>query len=327
MATPTPKTTALTTKKNTAIAEMGSMSVDTIVDRKKKILDVMHAVMKDGEHYGKVGGTQKPTLLKAGAEVLATVFGLAPTFKISRTDLENGHREYEIVCTLTQFQTGAVLGEGVGSCSTMESKYRWRRGTLMCPACGKDRFLLKSKQKPEWFCWHKPQDGKDGCGAKFPLDDKRITEQDAGRQENPDIADVYNTVLKMAKKRAQVDATLTAVGASDILTQDLEDMPQAQQPSAAPAVGPMPAANSAPTTKPDPKKPATTRPGLSEDEMETLLTAIGGMTSIGELRTLGQERVMPTADKATDAQYAKLRAAFEAQHDLIEEALASEKSE
>ena len=28
--------------------------------------------------------------------------------------------------------------------------------------------------------------------------------------ENPDIADCYNPVLKMAKKRALVDATLTA---------------------------------------------------------------------------------------------------------------------
>jgi hypothetical protein len=43
------------------------------------------------------------------------------------------------------------------------------------------------------------------------------------KQENPDIADVYNTVLKIAKKRALVDATLTATAASDIFTQDLEE--------------------------------------------------------------------------------------------------------
>ena len=42
------------------------------------------------------------------------------------------------------------------------------------------------------------------------------------KQENPDIADVYNTVLKMAKKRAHIDAILTATGASDIFTQDYE---------------------------------------------------------------------------------------------------------
>jgi len=47
--------------------------------------------------------------------------------------------------------------------------------------------------------------------------------QAAGRVENTDLADTYNTVLKMAKKRALVDATLTATAASDIFTQDLED--------------------------------------------------------------------------------------------------------
>lgn len=35
--------------------------------------------------------------------------------------------------------------------------------------------------------------------------------------------DVYNTVLKMAKKRSHVDAILTATAASDIFTQDIED--------------------------------------------------------------------------------------------------------
>jgi hypothetical protein len=43
------------------------------------------------------------------------------------------------------------------------------------------------------------------------------------RVENKDIADVYNTCLKMAKKRAQIDATLTALSCSHLFTQDLED--------------------------------------------------------------------------------------------------------
>jgi hypothetical protein len=63
--------------------------------------------------------------------------------------------------------------------------------------------VLKSKNEGEgYFCWRK----KDGCGALFPLGDKAIENQEVGRVENPDIADTYNTVLKMAKKRAQVDA-------------------------------------------------------------------------------------------------------------------------
>ena len=43
------------------------------------------------------------------------------------------------------------------------------------------------------------------------------------RQENPDIADTWNTVRKMAEKRAKVAATLNALGASDIFGQDLDE--------------------------------------------------------------------------------------------------------
>jgi hypothetical protein len=38
--------------------------------------------------------------------------------------------------------------------------------------------------------------------------------------------DFYNTCLKIGKKRAMVDAVLTVTGASEIFTQDLEDLPE-----------------------------------------------------------------------------------------------------
>lgn len=44
------------------------------------------------------------------------------------------------------------------------------------------------------------------------------------RKASGNPADTYNTAIKMAKKRAQVDAVLTCTAASDIFTQDLEDM-------------------------------------------------------------------------------------------------------
>lgn len=46
------------------------------------------------------------------------------------------------------------------------------------------------------------------------------------KKENPDIADKYNTCLKMASKRALVAAVLIGTGASSIFTQDIEDMPK-----------------------------------------------------------------------------------------------------
>lgn len=229
---------ALTVVTNQSLAGLGEMSVQAVVDRKRKIVEVMDAVMKDGEHYGKIPGCgPKPTLLKAGAEVLAMTFGLAPTFKIDGRDLPNGHREYQVVCTLTHIATGAVVSEGVGCGSTMESKHRWRGGSRTCPECGKQTIIKgKAEFGGGWLCFAK----KGGCGQKWKEGDDAIEGQSTDRVENPDPADQYNTVLKMAKKRAQVDCTLTACGASDLLAQDLEDLPPGSVAPAAPGDGAAP---------------------------------------------------------------------------------------
>jgi hypothetical protein len=52
------------------------------------------------------------------------------------------------------------------------------------------------------------------------------------RYKNQDAANVANTILKMSKKRALVDATLSATRASGMFTQDLEDMDIEDRPGA-----------------------------------------------------------------------------------------------
>jgi len=52
------------------------------------------------------------------------------------------------------------------------------------------------------------------------------------------VATLKNTILKMAKKRAKVDATLAATRSSGIFTQDIEDMAHdAPEPAPAPSRG------------------------------------------------------------------------------------------
>ena len=48
------------------------------------------------------------------------------------------------------------------------------------------------------------------------------------KADNPDIADLYNTVLKMAKKRAFVDATITALSVGDMFTQDSQSLKEGE---------------------------------------------------------------------------------------------------
>lgn len=197
------------------------MDLNALKDRRDAIKSVYENVMIEGKHYGKpFKGSDKKTLLKAGGEVLCATFMLSPKFDKTTRHLGDGHREVEFACHLFHIPTGKFVGEGWGSCSTLESKYRYRTAKLTCPECSSESIIKGKKEYGGgWVCWKK----KGGCGENFSDDDTRITQQEQGKVENPDIADEYNTVLKMAKKRAQIDAVLTVTGASEYFTQDLED--------------------------------------------------------------------------------------------------------
>lgn len=208
-----------------------AMSVEGVMAQVNAIQELTRRAMREGEHYGIIPGTSrkdkdgkekaKPSLLKPGAEKLSMMFRLSPTYQIEPILYATGHLEYRIICTLTSIRTGEVWGQGVGSCSTMETKYRFRKAEQVCPKCGQAT-IIKGKQEygGGWLCYQK----KGGCGAKFLDGDVTIENQNMGRIEHDNPADYYNTVLKMAKKRAQVDAILTVTAASDLFTQDLEDM-------------------------------------------------------------------------------------------------------
>ncbi|MFK4765146.1 hypothetical protein ACI3L3_10270 [Desulfobaculum sp. SPO524] len=195
--------------------ELFAMKTEELRGQVALIQNVMHSVMKNGEHFGVINGCgNKPILLKSGAEKLAMTFRLAPTYDIERTDLPNGHREYHIVATLRSIVTEALIGQGVGACSTTESKYRFRTQDTGNPV-----------PKEYWDT----RDPKILGGSQFSPRKVRVNGGQEWRiferVEHDNPADYYNTCLKMAKKRALVDATLTATAASDIFTQDLEDNP------------------------------------------------------------------------------------------------------
>jgi hypothetical protein len=199
--------------------EETAMSKDRIIAQLRVVNDVMTTVMKDGEHYGIIPGCgKKPSLLKPGAEKLSLTFRLAPRYEINKSDLGNGHREYEITCNLYHIPTNQFVGQGVGACSTMEGKFRYRVGITE----------LTGQMVPKEY-W-KERDlkligGKGHTTQKNDAGQWEIAIQ-GEKVEHDNPADYYNTVLKMAKKRAHVDAILTATGASDIFTQDVEDMPE-----------------------------------------------------------------------------------------------------
>lgn len=191
-----------------------SHSVQTIKDQMDQVHNLMKTVMKEDEHFGIIPGTKKRSLYKQGAEKLSMMFRLAPKYEITTTDLGEGHREITVSCVIIHIPTQVIVAEGVGSCSTMESKFRYRNVS---------GFEVTEESIPEDAKENKAAYRKKGFGMQRVDGQWRWVKYKSGdKQENPDIADVYNTVLKMAKKRAHIDGILTATAASDIFTQDYE---------------------------------------------------------------------------------------------------------
>ena len=199
-------------------------STEQVLAQVEKIQTLMKAVMKNGEHYGVIPGTPKPTLLKAGAEKLCLMFRLDPQYE-TRELRDGEHLTVLSTCTLYHIPSGNRMGSGLGSCSTRESKYAYRKAERVCPKCGKDTIRRSKFGNKGWYCHEKAG----GCGAQFGPNDAGIANQEVGRVANPDIADQYNTVLKMACKRSLVAAVLNVTAASDIFTQDLEDLGDARR--------------------------------------------------------------------------------------------------
>lgn len=201
------------------------MSVFDLKRRAMMVSQIKSEIMRENVHWGKIPGCgDKPTLLKNGAELLCMAFGLASAISVEVHDLGSGHREYTVTTTLSEIQTGRAVASGVGSCSTMESKYRYRGNEMESTGTSVPRDYWTAKKNNPGEA-QKMLGGKnfrakkdaDGNWIIYRAGDKKL--------ENPDIADVYNTVLKMAAKRSFVDATLKATGGSCEFTQDAEDVP------------------------------------------------------------------------------------------------------
>jgi len=212
----------LVQQQQAAVATQDELSVEEVLRKVEKVQSVMRAVMKKDKHYGVIPGCDKPSLWQPGAQVLCFTFRLRPEFEIQEIPLPDGHLNISVKCRLYHIPTGNLVAEGVGSCSTMESKYRYRTGPV--EYTGKpvpDQYWSLRETNPE-----KAQKllGGPGYTTRKNPDTKEweIVKQGA-RVENSSIADVYNTVLKMAKKRAYVDAAMTGTAAADCFTQDVDE--------------------------------------------------------------------------------------------------------
>jgi len=161
---------------------------------------VMANVLEEGKDYGKIPGTDKPTLYKPGAEKLMLTFELAAA-EPHLDDLSTPDEIRYRIRVPIEASDGRVVAVGIGEGSSNEEKYRWRR-----PVC--DEEFAETPEHLRREKWFKGFQNKPAY---------------KGKQIRTSPADVANTILKMAHKRAFVHGTLLATGASSVFNQDLED--------------------------------------------------------------------------------------------------------
>lgn len=178
------------------------------VDREKELRAVVityyQGELKPGHHYYNLpgqGAHRKPALAKEGALNLCSLFKVVPEPEEPHETLSpDGHYTVRFRYRLRSLRTGQIVATGDGSCTTREIKYayRWLFSSEIPDSEDKDQLPkrtvnTRNGRAPQW---------------KLP---------------NPDLADTYNTVLKMAAKRALVAASLNLPLVSELFTQDLEE--------------------------------------------------------------------------------------------------------
>jgi hypothetical protein len=163
-------------------------------------------VMRQGEDFGTIPGTPKPTLFQPGAQKLAELYGLGWRFEDVETvqNWEQGFFFYRKKCIIFSRRDGNDIGHGLGSCNSREDRYAWRWCFESDIPAGMDKATLTTKSKTS----------KNGRPFKMY------------RLPNPDIYSVVNTIEKMAAKRAFVGAIISATRSAGLFTQDLEDLPR-----------------------------------------------------------------------------------------------------
>ena len=181
---PTPKQQQQQINELTIIDTVDLDSIENGLQKISRFQQIVQKTLKRGHDYGVIPGTDKPTLLKPGAEKILMLMGLTSEYHITERiqDYDKGFFAFTVRCEL--YKNGIKITEGVGHCNTKERKYR-----------------------------------------------------------NQDPYTLANTCLKMAKKRAQIDATLTVASLSEVFTQDIEDMTEFIQQEKLETMTPTDAAN------------------------------------------------------------------------------------
>lgn len=161
-----------------------ALSTADALELVRRIDEAKKLVMREHVDYGRVPGTDRPSLLKPGAERLLQLFALGHRMRIVETerDPDGPVAPWAVTVECEVVRSGEVVGSCLGYASYDEDRfYRPAREPSDTPETG-ERIPGKKAYKAPW-----------------------------------------NTLLKMAQKRALVGAALQVTGSSGLFTQDVDD--------------------------------------------------------------------------------------------------------
>lgn len=147
---------------------------------------LVERVLLPGIDYGLHPGTNSQALKDPGSNTVINAFGCYPKAEVLYREVTDVRISYVIDVSLVSRDDGQIKASGTGAASTMETKYGYRWVTDP-EAYGYDRDALKTRTR-----------------------DSRET----FRIVNPEWSELENTILKMARKRAEVDAAMALPGVS-----------------------------------------------------------------------------------------------------------------
>ena len=113
-------------QRNYSLSVIDGVDIQEITSTMAKIGQFQKLVqtqLRQNMDFGVIPGTQKPTLLKPGAEKILMLLGLRSTFDIvdSTRDFDKGFFQYQVRCSL--YKNDTLITQGLGSANNRERKW------------------------------------------------------------------------------------------------------------------------------------------------------------------------------------------------------------
>ena len=159
-----------------------------------QLRECMRAVLRENVDYGIIPGTDKPSLYKPGAEKLLQWFGFGHTMERTDTERDGDGKRLGVTyrCTVIKGLPGQTVV--VASCEGYAGY-------------DEDRYYTNVED----------------ATAKEQANARRY-KRDVNPLKCREYRAPWNTLMKMAEKRALVGAAIQGTAASGLFTQDVEDM-------------------------------------------------------------------------------------------------------